>query len=577
MTHININNSIIVDDDEEEQSDDLSSEFYDEIMNDYHPQEQQQIQVQVRILHASQLQQLGSGTIYYSIGIRCLEMFRNFKLEMLRANQVQFEVHDETEDIRVECTTLYKSTFTKKEVDKKIEAALKEQKYDHLFKLKQICPSISTSQLSEVFDVEERTVNNILKRVRENQSLTGNPRGRKEGEKRIVNRITILKVKEFVDNDPTITIKQIRSNLEKLRVDNDQIMLISESSISKILQNLGYSYKRITRDPVNRNTEMAIKKRKIWSDLFLGLVSEDVVFVFVDECGINRTQNRNYGHSQIGHACNITTEKIKMQNYTCVSSMAVGYGLYTNVFQGACDGERFKEYCRHLVGWIRQKIPLNRKVVIVMDNASIHGKGIHEIFWSHHIFLLKTIPYSPQCNGIEMVFSQVKAELGRVFGNQVEFANRLTSINLEDIETEFHQRAAEIEENYFQGSQQLMEDNVNMENYAAMNSTFNYGQQRLRELENEIDTRRENAYVEPGTTYSRTDPIDEEVFINLVLGAFNNITIPQTYHYYAHTIKVCYTCNHCYPLKNDSKFYRDFVIPDDEPIKQFYIRYKNVV
>ena len=54
---------------------------------------------------------------------------------------------------------------------------------------------------------------------------------------KIVIIFTIIKIKEFIDDNSTITFKQIESHLEELVVDNDQKMLIGEILFSMILQN----------------------------------------------------------------------------------------------------------------------------------------------------------------------------------------------------------------------------------------------------------------------------------------------------------------------------------------------------
>lgn len=62
-------------------------------------------------------------------------------------------------------------------------------------------------------------------------------------------------------------------------------------------------------------------------------------------------------------------------------------------------------YCRREHG--------NNPVVIVMDNAQCHGSAVEACIARNGYRFLKTIPYSPQTNPIERVFSQIKSHVAR--------------------------------------------------------------------------------------------------------------------------------------------------------------------
>ena len=52
-------------------------------------------------------------------------------------------------------------------------------------------------------------------------------------------------------------------------------------------------------------------------------------------------------------------------------------------------------------------------MVFVMDNAKCHGNAVEECIATNGYRFLKTVPYSPQMNPIERVFSQVKSYVSR--------------------------------------------------------------------------------------------------------------------------------------------------------------------
>ena len=142
---------------------------------------------------------------------------------------------------------------------------------------------------------------------------------------------------------------------------------------------------------MNRNSIMSIKKRVLWGELFLKLVSERTVFVYIDETGFNRSMNRNYGRSLVNKAPNIVNEKTKSPNISCIAALAVGYGCYNELIEGPCNGERFVQFCSNCIDWLLRKIPHIHQICVVMDNAKIHLSDVHSLFWEKHCFLLKTI------------------------------------------------------------------------------------------------------------------------------------------------------------------------------------------
>ena len=156
--------------------------------------------------------------------------------------------------------------------------------------------------------------------------------------------------------------------------------------------------------------------------------------MFVDESGFNRGLIGNYGYSRKGVPPTITVDKIKHGNHSAIAALIIGSKPYVEVIEGACNNERFQLFCRNLVSHLKQTLDLRRPCVVIMDNATIHRTGIHEIFWSEHIYLLKTIPYSPQTNPIEMSFNQAKIALQQIFSSNDNYTRTLTKIALQYIQ-----------------------------------------------------------------------------------------------------------------------------------------------
>ena len=76
-------------------------------------------------------------------------------------------------------------------------------------------------------------------------------------------------------------------------------------------------------------------------------------------------------------------------------------------------GERIVEWMQsNLFPHLRIIFP-GKTVVIIMDNAKCHSVIVQTCITENNYRFLKTVPYSPQTNPIERVFSQVKSFVAR--------------------------------------------------------------------------------------------------------------------------------------------------------------------
>lgn len=566
----NNDNVLIISDNDLEEDDTFENEMYrnnERNTEQYQPQRQ----INIRFLHPNQLFHLGEGNFRFRTTSNSHYLFENFKNRMTSLSEINLIDHPELDElIEVESTTMKKISWSYNEMEKEIEKRLREQRYDLYLKVKDLVGnSVSADSLRKIFNISRQTAYNIEERKKENINIIGEKRGRKVGTKRKVNRETINFIREKIKQDPTITLNQIYGELVvEVGSGNEDIVLISLPSISKLINNMGYSYKRITREPINRNTDVAIKKRVVWGELFLQLVQDDVQFIFIDESGFNRSINRPYGHSMRGRACNIENEKIRQINNTVIGAMIVGHPMFIEVMEGPCDGNRFRCFCRNLVDWCITHLDKNKVTVVVMDNASIHRKDVFDIFWSKHIYVLKTIPYSPQTNAVEMVFAQAKAYISRVFGSHSEMESEMGMINLEEIEMEYEERMEEIRQQFQDDSEgdYLME----MDEDLPPSISAQRMNRLLDELDEEVETRRRNSQAEVARIHPSRDSIEQDKFHKLIKRAFGMVSIPNTHHYLARTIKVAHACARSYPLMNDHKFYHQYEIQEEDPIYVMY-------
>ena len=81
--------------------------------------------------------------------------------------------------------------------------------------------------------------------------------------------------------------------------------------------------------------------------------------------------------------------------------------LYYKCVKGNINGIKFIEYLKNLKKTYSLKN--KKKLILFMDNASIHtSETVREYMKNNNITPLYNIPYNPQSNPIEKIFSKTK-------------------------------------------------------------------------------------------------------------------------------------------------------------------------
>ncbi|MDR2047532.1 MAG: transposase [Clostridiales bacterium] len=129
--------------------------------------------------------------------------------------------------------------------------------------------------------------------------------------------------------------------------------------------------------------------------------------VFIDESGVNTNQTRRYGRSLKGERFFDNVPLVTKRNFTVVSSVRIDGKKAARIYEGALNGERFKDYLEHTL------LPtLNPGDIIVGDNLRSHKvRGVYELLNRYDVKILYLPPYSPDFNPIEEMRSKMKAIL----------------------------------------------------------------------------------------------------------------------------------------------------------------------
>ena len=101
---------------------------------------------------------------------------------------------------------------------------------------------------------------------------------------------------------------------------------------------------------------------------------------------------------------------VRFHRTTILSSIRMDGTIVPCVFEGALNGELFREYVRKLL------VPtLKPGDIVVMDNLSSHKvSGIIELIEGVGARVLYLPPYSPDFNPIELMWSKMKAYLRKL-------------------------------------------------------------------------------------------------------------------------------------------------------------------
>lgn len=178
---------------------------------------------------------------------------------MRNISQIQIEGHQEEEYVLTfMSSTPEKKTFTLKEVESIKRSTEKSTKYKIFLKLEPLLNPDQLKLVQTTLDISDSTKSRIKQRNANNEPLEGKKRGRIEGTQLKLNRETIMWIKNKIDKNKSITAETIRAQLVVASSRNNRLTKnVSETTIKNVIKKLGYSRKRLTKQPIDRNTDLA--------------------------------------------------------------------------------------------------------------------------------------------------------------------------------------------------------------------------------------------------------------------------------------------------------------------------------
>jgi len=132
--------------------------------------------------------------------------------------------------------------------------------------------------------------------------------------------------------------------------------------------------------------------------------------VFLDESGLNTGMTRLYGRSRGKERVVDYVPDARFERTSILSSIRVNGVMTPLVFDGALNGDFFKEYISECL------VPtLTNGDIVIMDNLTSHKvSGVVDLIEAAGASVVYLPPYSPDLNPIELMWSKMKAYLRKV-------------------------------------------------------------------------------------------------------------------------------------------------------------------
>ena len=176
---------------------------------------------------------------------------------------------------------------------------------------------------------------------------------------------------------------------------------ISKSSIYNLLSKMKITRKKIRKkiaikDPIKLNNEKAKFRKNIQN------INQNLI-ISVDETSIDTHISANYGWSNSGKRI-INVKIVSKIRYTITTAVSNKKVIYWSIVKGSSNKETFKKFLENVVSKFKTKR------YILLDNARIHhAKTVKEYIQTTKCEFLFNVPYTPEYNPIEQVFSKFKS------------------------------------------------------------------------------------------------------------------------------------------------------------------------
>lgn len=254
----------------------------------------------------------------------------------------------------------------------------------------------STKEIAEIHGVNIKTIQRIATNHKLGKPFKKSDEKAKKtwSEKREVNTVSDNVVFTALSCNNSLTQGELKEKLA------DQNMIMSQPTISRVISKIGFSRKRLSLVPAERNTVEKLSARALYATELSRIPDENSIFL--DETGFNEHTRRSYGYSPVNSKAYITVPANKNVNRSLICAIGMEGVIEYSYKTGSFNSNSFIEFVEDkLVPYFNN----NPGKILVMDNARIHKSvSVSEVLRSKNITCKFLVPYSPELNPIEEFF-----------------------------------------------------------------------------------------------------------------------------------------------------------------------------
>lgn len=252
------------------------------------------------------------------------------------------------------------------------------------------------------------------------------------GQKKSLKKISHAQMKILIADmfviDSTFTQKAIVERLSQCNI------VVSQSTVSRVLHDMEYTRKRLSKIPSERNSDRVLNLRRIYGQEISLIADENILYL--DESGFNMHVNKNYGYSPKNSKAYKIVPGNRGRNVSLMCVISNTGIVASELIDGSYNTQLFLAFLQ------TKLLPrlTERNYTIIMDNCKFHhSSAVNEYCISNSISIRYLPPYSPQLNPIEEFFGCLKARYTNILPNVVsiqQMKERIDGIlQLNDIAT----------------------------------------------------------------------------------------------------------------------------------------------
>jgi transposase len=227
---------------------------------------------------------------------------------------------------------------------------------------------------------------------------------KKAGRPTIITDEILIFVDKYVSKRHNTTIQQVTRYLKTFKN-----IILSRTTIYKIMKQLKFVYKQksfytMSTKSNKKQTNIDIKnKQKEYNDIGLDNI------VSIDEVPFYREMVSLKGWGKQGKKLNVQKKSIYSQKHSIVMAITNNKVVAYDIIKGSLNGESYAEFLEEKL------IPeFNRPMHFLMDNVPFHKTQIvTNLITKHEHTPLYSVPYVPELNPIENIFSIIKGKVRR--------------------------------------------------------------------------------------------------------------------------------------------------------------------